>query len=134
MAATRKPLRAEQLLCDLPRAQAALARSEAAISAARGYLHSSVLETWRTLVEGRALSDEQTVRLALAAAYTVATCADVVETMYRLGGGAAIYARNPLDRCFRDINTLMADQSAAPWIYEVAGSVYFGRELPVGVL
>jgi hypothetical protein len=48
--------------------------------------------------------------------------------MYRLGGGTAIYADSPLERCFRDVNTLMADQAVAPRLFEAAGRIYLGLE------
>jgi alkylation response protein AidB-like acyl-CoA dehydrogenase len=129
LAAQRKPLHEDRVLRELPRAQGALARSEAEVAAARAYLYTSVRDIWETLIEGRRLSDEQMVRLPLAAAHTIHVCTEVVEAMYRLGGGAAIYATSPLERCFRDINTLMADQAAAPWVFEAAGKIYFGLKL-----
>jgi alkylation response protein AidB-like acyl-CoA dehydrogenase len=132
LAANRTPQREKAVLRELARAQADLARSMAAVDAARLYLRESVREVWEAVTNGAELSDRQLVQMPLATAYTIRTCAEAIETMYRLGGGASIYASNALDRCFRDINTLMADQAAAPWVVEAAGKVLFGLGLAAG--
>ena len=132
LAVTRKPLRSQAILRDTPRAQEAVGRAEAAVAAARAYLYGAVTTVWDRLVQGQPLSDQEQVLMPLATAHTITACAEAVESMYRLGGGAAIYATSPLERCFRDINTLMADQSAAPWVVETAGRVYLGHPLPAG--
>ena len=87
---------------------------------------------WDRLVQGQPLSDRERVLMPLATVHTITACAEAVESMYRLGGGSAIYATSPLEPCFRDINTLTADQSAAPWVVETAGRVYVGHALPPG--
>jgi len=45
--------------------------------------------------------------------------------MFRLGGGTAIYQTSPLERCFRDANTLLADQAASARVIEAAGRMFF---------
>jgi alkylation response protein AidB-like acyl-CoA dehydrogenase len=132
LASTRKPLRSQVVLRDMPQAQAAVGRAEAAVAAARAFLYSAVATIWERIIQGQPLADRDRVLMPQATVHTVTTCAEVVESMYRLGGGAAIYTTSPLERCFRDVNTLMADQSAAMWVPEAAGRVYLGHPLPDG--
>jgi alkylation response protein AidB-like acyl-CoA dehydrogenase len=133
LAATRKPRPAQVLLRELPRAQDAVARAEAEVAAARLYLYDTVSRCYETLRAGLRLSERERASMPLATVHTVTACLHAIESMYRLGGGHTIYESNPIERCFRDINTLMADQSAAPWAMEAAGRVFLGLELPPGV-
>jgi alkylation response protein AidB-like acyl-CoA dehydrogenase len=121
LAATKKPFGANEVLRNLPRAQDAVARAEAALASVRAYLYETVAGIWDAVLDGREQTAEQRVRMPLATAYTAETCAQVVESMYRLAGGTAIYTSSPLERCFRDVNTLMADQAVAPRLFEAAG-------------
>ena len=49
-----------------------------------------------------------------------------IDLMYTDAGGAAIYTRNPLERCFRDIHTVTQHVSMNPANYEVSGRVLLG--------
>jgi alkylation response protein AidB-like acyl-CoA dehydrogenase len=132
LAATKKPFGVSELLRDLPRVQAAVARAEAAYASARAYLYDTVAEMWDAAVQDRERPAELAMRRQLATAYTAEICLQVAESMYRLAGGTAIYTSSPLERCFRDINTLMADMAVAPRLFEAAGRVYLGVDPPAG--
>jgi alkylation response protein AidB-like acyl-CoA dehydrogenase len=101
--------------------------------AARLYLYDKVARCHAALATGRRLTEAERAAMPLATVHTITACLHAIEGMYRLGGGHAIYEASPLERCFRDINTLMADQSAAPWVVEAAGRVNLGLDLPPGV-
>ena len=48
--------------------------------------------------------------------------------MYTDAGGAAIYTRNPLERCFRDIHAVTQHVSMNPANYEVSSRVLLGLD------
>lgn len=129
LAATKKPFGVAEVLRDLPRVQAAVARAEAGLASVRGYLYDTVASVWEEVVVDRGQPAEHLVRVQLATAYTAEMCRKVVESMFRLAGAAAIYDVSPLQRCFRDMNTLMADQAVAPRLFEAAGRAYLYDEL-----
>ena len=129
LAATKKPFGVPELLRDLPRVRAAVARAEAGLASVRGYLYHTVAGVWEDVVQDQGRPAEHLVRIQLATAYTAEVCREVVESMYRLAGAAAIYDASPLQRGFRDINTLMADQAVAPRLFETAGRAYLNAEI-----
>jgi alkylation response protein AidB-like acyl-CoA dehydrogenase len=129
IAATKKPFGVPEFLRDLPRVQAAVARAEAGLASVRGYLYDTVADIWDDVVQDQGGPAEHLLRVQLATAYTAEICREVVEGMYRLAGAAAIYDASPLQRCFRDINTLMADQAVAPRLFETVGRAYLYAEL-----
>jgi alkylation response protein AidB-like acyl-CoA dehydrogenase len=136
LAATKKSLGATEVLRQLPRVQAQVAEAEAQLGAARAYMYASGEAFWQVLCAGG--EGELPLRLVaqarLAVAHAVHTAVRVTDVLYHLGGSAAIYASSPLDRCFRDINTAVADITAAPAVYEAAGQVYLGLEPRPGTL
>jgi alkylation response protein AidB-like acyl-CoA dehydrogenase len=129
LAATKKPFGVPELLRDLPRVQAAVARAEAGLASVRGYLYDTVTTIWEDVLQDQGRPAVHLVRVQLATAYTAEVCREMVENMYRLAGAAAIYDASPLQRCFRDMNTLMADQAVAPRLFEIAGRAYLNAEL-----
>jgi alkylation response protein AidB-like acyl-CoA dehydrogenase len=96
-------------LADRAPTQAAVARADASLGAARALYHQAIDAAWKAAVEG-----DGPVRVALrndlrlAATHAVRTSADVVRCMYDLAGGTAIYDHSLLQRRFRDAHTATA--------------------------
>jgi alkylation response protein AidB-like acyl-CoA dehydrogenase len=55
-----------------------------------------------------------------------------VDLAYSLAGTSAIYARNPLERHFRDVQTVRHHWFCSEGRYETAGQVYLGVEPEFG--
>ena len=55
---------------------------------------------------------------------------EVVTFAYRSGGGSALYASSPLQRCFRDIHAATQHIAASDDAYEFAGRVRLGIAKP----
>jgi len=53
----------------------------------------------------------------------------VVDRCYHAGGGTAIHASSPLQRCFRDVHVATQHVMVAEPIWELTGRVYLGMEV-----
>jgi alkylation response protein AidB-like acyl-CoA dehydrogenase len=126
LAVTKKSLGSSRSLAERPQTQAAVAESEAALRAARLLMYSAVDEAWQAAQHERPVSEKSRLGLRLAATHVVRTSAAVAETMYDLGGGAAIYQTSPLQRRFRDAHTATAHFQVNPATFELLGRLLLG--------
>ena len=70
------------------------------------------------------------LRASLAIAMTNAhrNCTEAVNLLYKTNGGSSVYARCPLERCFRDIHTVGQHHFTSVAFDEKAGQVMLGLE------
>jgi len=115
-------LRAEPLV------QAAVARADVLVGAARGYVVDAVGDLWATLQSGGQPSAVQRARCRLGIAQAASACVEAVDLMYQAAGATALYAPHPLDRALRDIHTLNQHVMYSPKTFQTAGSVLLGLE------
>jgi indole-3-acetate monooxygenase len=108
--------------------QADVARAEALYLSGRALLYDSVAQSWEAAQAGRELSVREVAVLRLARTHAVQAAVHAVDLMYTDAGGAAIYTRNPLERCFRDIHTVTQHVSMNPANYEISGRVLLGLD------
>lgn len=106
--------------------QAALARAEGMLRAARLLYYDTLARVWRAALAGELVTLEQKADLALAGAHAASTAATVVGMVHQLGGTTGIYERSPLERHFRDANTLRHHGFMSENRFEVVGQVYLG--------
>jgi 3-hydroxy-9,10-secoandrosta-1,3,5(10)-triene-9,17-dione monooxygenase len=95
-------------LADFVTLQIHLAEATAIADAARAILLTDSDEATRIVAEGGSPSLEQRVRYRRDGAYAATRCTRAVDVLFQATGGGAIYARNPLQRAFRDIHAANA--------------------------
>lgn len=113
-------------LRERPTVQATLARAEAMLRAARLLWYDTLGSAWERTVAGTAHTPEQKADMLLAGTYAAATAAKVTDMMHRVAGTTGIYARNPLERHFRDAETLRHHGFVSENRFEAVGQVYCG--------
>jgi alkylation response protein AidB-like acyl-CoA dehydrogenase len=106
---------------EVPRVQAAVAKAEAMLGAARAYVFESSAAHWATLEAGREPTAAQRSSLMLARMNAFQASRDVVSLMYDAIGGGAVYAdKTPLDRHLRDVTTMcqhtMGQRKVREWV------------------
>lgn len=108
LAGVKKGLGASRTLAERSATQAAVATAESALSAARALYYQAIENAWQASQHADPVPVDLRNRLRLAATHAARTSADVVRTMFDLGGGTAIYDTSPLQRRFRDAFTATA--------------------------
>ena len=87
-------------------AQVQLAIAEGGLQSARAFAFDVIGDAWDTACAGDPLSLDQRAQLQLAAHQAVRAAIAAVDGVFRLAGAGAVYADQPLQRCFRDLHTL----------------------------
>ncbi|HEU4629354.1 MAG TPA: acyl-CoA dehydrogenase family protein [Gemmatimonadaceae bacterium] len=106
--------------------QATLAEAEGILRAARLLFYDELAAAWRRAVAGETATLEQRADLMLAGAHAARSAARVADLMHRLGGTSGIYARSPLERHFRDAQTVRHHGFLSDGRLETVGQVYLG--------
>ncbi|SDZ26698.1 Acyl-CoA dehydrogenase [Amycolatopsis xylanica] len=134
LATVRKPSGSNRSTAERSATQSAFAAAEAALRAARGLYYQAIDDAWQAAVADEPVSVELRTSLRLACTHAVRTAAEVVSTVYDLGGGSAIYEDSPLQRRFRDAHTATAHFQVNPATFELAGRLLLGLPTETGQL
>jgi 3-hydroxy-9,10-secoandrosta-1,3,5(10)-triene-9,17-dione monooxygenase len=95
-------------LADFVTLQVHLAEATAMTDAARAVMLSDCDEAERVVADGGVPSLDQRARYRRDGAYAATLCTKAVDLLFAATGGGAIYARNPLQRAFRDVHAANA--------------------------
>ena len=95
-------------LADFVTLQIHLGEAAAIAAAARAVILSDCEEATRIVAEGGLPSLEQRASYRRDGAYAATLCTKAVDVLFQATGGGAIYARNPLQRAFRDVHAANA--------------------------
>jgi alkylation response protein AidB-like acyl-CoA dehydrogenase len=115
-------------LRDRPAVQAAVARAEAMLRSARLLFYDTLERAWAQAVRGERFTLEQKADLLLGGAHAATTAGKVTDLMHRVAGTTGIYTRSPLERHFRDAQTLRHHGFLSENRFEAVGQVYLGVE------
>jgi indole-3-acetate monooxygenase len=111
-----------------PHVQVAVAQAEGLVRSARSLVYEVVSEIWATLVRGEPLSQQLRANFVVAQTNAHRSCTQAVDLLYRTNGGSSVYARCPLDRCFRNMHTINQHHFTSLAFDEKAGQVLLGLE------
>jgi indole-3-acetate monooxygenase len=126
LARTKTPVASSGLLKERASVQVQLGRAEAILRSGRLLLLDTLSEAWRRCVDGEAHSLEQKADLLLAMAHAMGSAVQAVELACTIAGTTAFRATSPLERCFRDVQTMRHHVWASEQRYGTFGQVYLG--------
>ena len=126
LARTKTPVASSGLLKERALAQVQLGRAEAILRSGRLLLLDTLSEAWRRCVDGETHSLEQKADLLLAMAHAMSSAVQAVELACSIAGTTAFRASSPLERCFRDVQTMRHHVFASEQRYGTFGQVYLG--------
>jgi alkylation response protein AidB-like acyl-CoA dehydrogenase len=134
LASTKVGLGSSRALGERAPIQAAVAEAEASLRAARAAYYEAIDAAWEESQGEEPVSVELRNGLRLAATHSVRTSADVVRSMYDLGGGTTIYDGSPLQRRFRDAFTATAHFQVNAASRELPGRLVLGQPADTATL
>ena len=123
MAKTKTPPGSKRTLAHRELVQVDVGKAEARLAAARAFLYEALEEASTVASASDAPSLTSRARLRLAATHAAEESAAVTSLAYQGGGGAAIYAKSPLQRYFRDAHVVTHHLMVAPTSTMLAGRV-----------
>ena len=126
LALTKTPVASSGLLKERSLAQVRLGKAEAVLRSGRLLLLDTVSEAWQRCVDGRTHSLRQKADLLLAATHAMSSAVQAVELACSIAGTTAFRATSPLERCFRDVQTMKHHVFASEARYGTFGQVYLG--------
>jgi alkylation response protein AidB-like acyl-CoA dehydrogenase len=108
------------------RVQSAVAEAEAMVRSARLFFYDTLTRAWARAIGQKPFTLEDKADLMLASTWSVRSAARATDLMHRMGGTNEIYARSPLERHFRDAQTVRHHGFGSDSRLETVGQVYLG--------
>jgi alkylation response protein AidB-like acyl-CoA dehydrogenase len=128
LALTKTPVTSGSLLKERASAQLQLGRAEATLRSGRLLLLDTLGDAWQRCLDGQPHSLQQRADLLLAMAHAMSSAAQAVELACSIAGTTAFRATNPLERCFRDVQTMRHHVFASEARYGTFSQAYLGVE------
>jgi indole-3-acetate monooxygenase len=128
LARNKTPVASSGLLAERASAQNQLGRAEAILRSGRLLLLDTLSRAWQRCLDGATHSLEQRADLQLGMAHAMSSAVRAVELACSIAGTTAFRATSPLERCFRDVQTMRHHVFASEQRYGTFGQVYLGVE------
>jgi indole-3-acetate monooxygenase len=134
LARNKAPVASSGLLKERSSAQIQLGRAEAVLRSGRLLLLDTLNQAWQRCLDGVPHSLEQRADLQLGMAHAMSSAVQAVDLACGIAGTTAFRATSPLERCFRDVQTMRHHVFASEQRYGTFGQVYLGVEPDFPVL
>ena len=126
LAGAKTPQFSSKTLAQSGFAQNVFAKAEAEWRSARAFLRDEIGQAWSAALAGQPVPVARRVGMRLAAAHVASACADVVDAVYTVAGGSAVYDTSVLGRCLRDAHVVTQHIMVAPKLNETLGKFLLG--------
>ena len=114
--------------------QSEVARAEARLSSARGWLLQSFENITAAVAQRGHITLDERMVIRLASTFAIHTGVEVVDTLYQAAGATAIFNDNPFERRFRDIHSVAQQLQGRQQHFETVGQYLMGLEPDTGWL
>jgi alkylation response protein AidB-like acyl-CoA dehydrogenase len=128
LAAEKQAYRQAKVLRENAVVQSQVAICEAKLRSSRALLLQTLEQVWDTVAAGAAPTLDQRASLRLASVYAAHQAKDVADTVYHAAGATAIFERNPYERRFRDLHTVIQQVQGQYSNFEMVGQVLLGMD------
>ena len=134
IAGEKKRFGASVTLAHYAPAQIEVALAEARLRSARAFFYETIEAAWSLAVEGAPLPVETRRDLRLATTHAMRAAAQVVDAMYTLAGGGAVYESSPLQRQLRDVHVASQHIMVSSHTLETIGQLLLGVDANIATL
>ncbi len=129
LAPAKRSLGTMRTLAERPIAHVRLGRAEGLIRGGRALLHQTLRRGLGPRGRRRPARRSRTAPAALlAGAHAVSASVEAVDLLYGISGSSAIYERSPIERHFRDVQTIRHHGFVNESRFEAVGQVLLGLE------
>ena len=128
LAAAKTPAYTATLTADRATVQERVARAQALIQAGRHTLSTTVAAAWESVQNGPRITGQTCIPMGLAASFALDAAVQAVDLLYASGGTTAFRDESPLQKRFRDLQTLRQNAIASWSRYESLGKLILGRQ------
>lgn len=128
VATAKTPAYTATLTADRATVQERVARAQALIQAARHTLGATVASAWDSVQDGPRITGQTCVPMGLAASFALESSVQAVDLLYASIGSTAFRDETPLQKRFRDLQTLRQNAIASWSRYESLGKLILGRQ------
>lgn len=128
LARDKIPRGARKTMRDNNVTQSEVARAEARLSSARGWLLHSLEEITEAVAKRGHITLDERMTIRLASTFAIHTSLEVVDMLYRSAGATAIFNVNPFERRFRDIHSVAQQLQGRQQHFETVGQYLLGME------
>jgi len=107
--------------------QLTVAQAEGALRAASSFVDDVLGSGWETALRGDELSRDQKLAIRLSARHAMRAGLEVVDAVFALAGGGALYDESPLQRCWRDLHAASSHIFFSNNFATVSGKALLGQ-------
>ncbi len=125
----KTPRGSTQLLREDGVIQLRFGEAEARWRAARVFLIETLREMWAAATPPKPLTLEQRVAIRMAATRALLEAKEALDSIYHAAGATAVFDRQPYERRFRDMHTVVQHIQARQQHFAVIGRYLFGLEI-----
>ena len=108
--------------------QSQVARAEARLSSAYGYLMRSLEDITEAVRERGHITLDERMTIRLAATFCIHTALEVTDILYQAAGATAIFNDNPFERPWRDVHSVSQQLQGRQIHFETVGQHLMGLE------
>jgi len=134
LAQAKKSQGSSKTLAEKQNTQIEISKLEASHRSARAYMFDEIDKTWEVAQSTGEIPLARRADLRLACTNMTRTSAEVTRIAYDIGGGAALFLGNSLQRRFRDAHAMTQHVATAPATYEQTGRIILGLETFGGMI
>ena len=128
LAESKKRVGTNSTLATRPHTHIEVARAEATLRSARAFFYDAIDTAWSEAISGNKVTLDMRRDIRLATTHAVESSVKVVDAMYTLGAGSAVYHNSKLQQHFRDVHMTTQHIMVAPSTLELTGRLYLGVE------